>query len=104
MLLGIISLVAAYSIIFMVLMNYEHQGQNSNLIVAIYWVAATITTLGYGDIVFQSPVGRVFSIFVAMSGVAILWAVIMPLMITPRLEHLVRAAPSSAPRGSGGIS
>lgn len=97
MLLGIISLVATYSIIFMVLMNYEHQGQNANLIVAIYWVVATITTLGYGDIVFQSPTGRLFSIFVAMSGVAILWSVIMPLMITPRLEHLVRAAPSSAP-------
>lgn len=97
MLLGIVLLVAAYSIIFVVLMDYENQGQNANLFAAIYWVVITITTLGYGDIVFHSPVGRLFSTFVALSGVAILWAVIMPLLITPRLEHLVRAPPSSAP-------
>jgi Trk K+ transport system NAD-binding subunit len=97
MLLGIVLLVAAYSIIFVALMDYENQGQNANLLAAIYWVAITITTLGYGDIVFHSPVGRLFSTFVALSGVAILWAVIMPLLITPRLEHLVRAPPSSAP-------
>ncbi len=65
---------------------------------ALYWVAVTITTLGYGDIVFHSQLGRFFSIFVALSGIAILWAVIMPLIITPRLEHLVRADLSSAPQ------
>ena len=39
-----------------------------------------------------------FTIIVSLSGVAILWAVIMPLIITPRLEHLVRADLSSAPK------
>lgn len=97
--LGIMLLVATYSVIFMVLMDYEHQDQNANPPSAIYWVIITITTLGYGDIVFHSPIGRLFSIVVAISGVAILWAVIMPLIITPRLEYLVRAAPSSAPKG-----
>jgi len=90
--------VAIYSIMFMVLMNYEHQDQNQRIITAIYWVIITITTLGYGDIVFYSSIGRLFSALVALSGVAILWAVIMPLLITPRLEHLVWAAPSSAPK------
>ena len=92
--LGIMLLVATYSVIFMVLMDYEHQDQNANTIIAIYWVIITITTLGYGDIVFYSPIGRLFSVIVALSGVAILWAVIMPLIITPRLEYLVRAAPA----------
>jgi len=90
--------VAIYSLMFMALMNYEHQDQNLRIINAIYWVIITITTLGYGDIVFYSPIGRLFSALVALSGVAILWAVIMPLVITPRLEHLVWAAPSSAPK------
>ena len=100
--LGIMLLVAAYGLIFMVLMDYEHQDQNANPTSAIYWVIITITTLGYGDIVFYSPIGRLFSVIVALSGVAILWAVIMPLIITPRLEYLVRAAPSSAPKDMKG--
>lgn len=95
--LGIVLVIITYSTIFMVLMSYEHQEQNASFINALYWVIITITTLGYGDIVFYSPIGRFFSAFVALSGVAILWAVIMPLVITPRLEHLVRAAPNSAP-------
>ncbi|MDQ1261522.1 MAG: voltage-gated potassium channel [Euryarchaeota archaeon] len=94
----ILLLVAIYSIIFMVIMNHEHQDQNVRFVNAIYWVMITITTLGYGDIVFYSPIGRLFSVLVALSGVAILWAVVMPLIITPRLEHLVWAAPSSAPK------
>ncbi len=94
--LGIFLLVVFYSTIFIALMRYEGQPENADPLTAIYWVVVTITTLGYGDIIFRSQIGRFFSIFVALSGVAILWAVILPLMITPRLESLVRAAPSSA--------
>lgn len=96
--LDVMLLVALYGLIFMALMNYEHQDQNANPLTAIYWVVITITTLGYGDIVFYSPAGRLFSVLVALSGVALLWAVVMPLIITPRLEYLVRAAPNSAPQ------
>ena len=99
---GILLLVGFYSLIFIELMSLEGQYQNANLLTALYWVAVTITTLGYGDIVFHSQLGRFFSIFVALSGVAILWAVIMPLIITPRLEHLVRADLSSAPKNISG--
>ncbi len=95
---GILLLVVFYSLVFIELMSREGQYQNANPLAALYWVAVTITTLGYGDIVFHSQLGRFFSIFVALSGVAILWAVIMPLIITPRLEHLVRADLSSAPK------
>jgi voltage-gated potassium channel len=87
-----------YSLVFMAMMRFEGQSQNVDIATALYWVVVTITTLGYGDIVFHSPMGRFFSVFVALSGVAILWAVIMPLIITPRLEHLVRADLSSAPK------
>ncbi len=81
----------------MLLMEYEGQSQNINPITAFYWVAATITTLGYGDIVFHSSIGHFFSIIVVFSGLAILWAVAIPLGITPRLERMIKASPSSAP-------
>ncbi|VVB68380.1 Calcium-gated potassium channel MthK [uncultured archaeon] len=97
LILGIFLLLALYSTIFLSLMHYEGQFENVNPLTAFYWVVVTVTTLGYGDIVFHSQVGRFFSIFVALSGVAILWAVIMPLIITPRLEQMIRAVPSSAP-------
>jgi voltage-gated potassium channel len=102
LILGIFLLLALYSTIFVSLMHYESQYENVNPITAFYWVVVTITTLGYGDIVFHSQVGRFFSIFVALSGVAILWAVIMPLIITPRLEQMIRAVPSSAPAKMAG--
>ena len=86
-----------YSLVFMALMSLEGQSQNVNIATAIYWVVVTMTTLGFGDIVFKTAIGYFFTIIVALTGIAILWAVIMPLVITPRLEHLVRAAPSSAP-------
>jgi voltage-gated potassium channel len=91
-----------YSIIFVFLMGYEGQDQNANLITAFYWVASTITTLGYGDIVFHSPLGRFFSVLVVFSGLAILWAVIIPLGVTPRLEKMVKASPTSAPEKMAG--
>lgn len=78
-------------------MKYEGQDQNINPITAFYWVVSTITTLGYGDIVFHSPLGRLFTILVVFSGLAILWAVVIPIVITPRLEKMVKASPTSAP-------
>jgi Trk K+ transport system NAD-binding subunit len=90
-------ILALYSIIFLILMQHEGQSENANLVTAFYWVAATITTLGYGDIVFHSPAGQIFSVIVVFSGLAILWAVVIPLGITPRLDKMIRASPSSAP-------
>jgi voltage-gated potassium channel len=97
LILGIFLLVSFYSLIFMILMSHEGQDLNVDPLTAFYWVVVTITTLGYGDIVFHSQLGRFFSVFVALSGIAILWALILPLIITPRLEHLFIAAPSSVP-------
>jgi voltage-gated potassium channel len=86
-----------YSLIFMLLMRYEGQSQNVFMAKAVYWVVVTMTTLGYGDIVFKSEAGYLFTIIVSLSGIAILWSVVVPLGITPNLERMIRAAPSSVP-------
>ncbi|MDD4652362.1 MAG: NAD-binding protein, partial [Methanothrix sp.] len=87
-----------YSLVFMAVMSFEGQTQNVNIGTALYWVVVTMTTLGYGDIVFKTPIGYLFTIIVSLSGIAILWAVVVPLGITPNLELIVRAIPSSAPQ------
>ncbi len=91
-----------YSLAFMALMNLEGQLHNVNIATAVYWVVVTMTTLGFGDIVFKTPIGYFFTIIVSFSGIAILWAVVIPLGITPNLERIVRAAPSSAPEKMNG--
>ena len=98
LLLLVLVMLALYSMTFIVLMNYEGQRENANFDTAIYWVVVTMTTVGYGDVFFKSAIGRYFSILVSLSGISMLWAVIVPLGVTPNLERLVRAAPISAPR------
>jgi voltage-gated potassium channel len=78
------------------LMIYEGQKQNVDPITAIYWVVETITTLGYGDIIFHSAAGRLFTIIVSVSGLFILWAVVLPFEITPRIEKLAKVIPTAA--------
>lgn len=97
LILAILIPMAVNSFVFMAIMRYEGQFENADLVTAIYWVAETITTLGYGDIVFHGQIGRLFTIIVAFSGIAIFWAVILPLGLTPKIESLVRANPTSAP-------
>lgn len=97
LILAVILPVAIYSLVFMALMSYEGQSQNVDIITALYWVIVSITTLGYGDIVFHSQIGRFFTMIVALSGIAVFWAVILPLGLTPKIESIVRANPTSAP-------
>jgi Trk K+ transport system NAD-binding subunit len=97
LILGVVLLVAVQSVLFMVLMDYDGQPQNADVQTAVYWVMETITTLGYGDIVFRSPLGRLFSTAITLSVIAILWAVILPLIVTPIIESLIRSVPTSAP-------
>lgn len=79
------------------LMFYEGQKQNVDPITALYWVVVTITTLGYGDIVFHSGAGRLFTIIVSISGLFILWAVVLPFEVAPRIERLAKVIPTAAP-------
>jgi len=90
-------LVALYGQIFMELMRYEGQLENVDPVTAVYWVIITMTTVGYGEVIFYSPFGRIFSTLVSLSGIFILFAVALPLIVTPGLERLSSELPSKAP-------
>ncbi|MGK2929323.1 MAG: potassium channel family protein, partial [Acidimicrobiales bacterium] len=65
--LGILTvIVAIYSALFHEIM--EQEGQRYSWITAVYWTLVTMSTLGYGDIAFDSDLGRLFSLAVLLSG------------------------------------
>jgi voltage-gated potassium channel len=82
-------LVLTYCLVFQYLMR-TYENKQYDFITAIYWVIVSMTTVGYGDIYFNSPVGHLFSIVVALSGVMMIFAMLFPLVVTPWLEQTIR--------------
>jgi voltage-gated potassium channel len=74
-LLLLAAVVALHTSIFHVLM--EREGQSHSWIAGLYWTLVVMTTLGFGDITFQSDAGRLFSVVVLLSGVFML-LIVMP--------------------------
>ena len=66
--------IVLFSVIFHMLMARE--GQQHDWFTGIYWTLTTMSTLGYGDIVFQSNLGHVFSMVVLITGVILLLIVL----------------------------
>jgi len=60
----------AYSILFHMLMLYE--GREYSWITGFYWTLTTMSTLGFGDITFNSDLGKFFSVVVLLSGIVFL--------------------------------
>jgi Trk K+ transport system NAD-binding subunit len=93
----LILLVLLYSVLFHVLMVAE--GQRHSWLTGLYWTLTVMTTLGFGDITFQSDLGRVFSVVVLLSGVIFLLVVLpftfIQFFYAPWLEAQSR---SRAPR------
>jgi Trk K+ transport system NAD-binding subunit len=101
----IATLIALYTVTFRALMAAE--GQEHSWIASWYWVMVTMSTLGFGDIVFHSDVGRAFSVVVLMSGVLFL-LVLLPFTFieffySPWLEAQRKArAPRAVPPDTAG--
>jgi voltage-gated potassium channel len=70
----LVAMVTVYSVVFHVLM--EREGQAHSWVTGLYWTLVTMSTLGFGDITFDSDIGRVFSVFVLVSGVLFLLIVL----------------------------
>ena len=93
----VVSLIIVYCAVFLFLMFKEgqhipEQMANVNLVTAVYWVIATMTTVGYGDVYFVGAAGMLFSVAVAISGVVLLFAMLFPLVITPWIESRVKSS------------
>jgi len=94
--------IAAYSVLFHAIMLYEDQ-QHSWL-TGLYWTLTVMSTLGFGDITFQSDLGRSFSILVLFTGIVMLLIVLpftfIRFFYAPWLEAQVRLrAPRQAAEG-----
>jgi Trk K+ transport system NAD-binding subunit len=70
-------LVLLYSVMFQFVMGYE--SRDYSWLSGLYWTLTTMSTLGFGDIVFSSDVGRAFSIVVLLSGIVFM-LVLLPFM------------------------
>lgn len=77
--LGGAALLFSYSAIFRWLMARE--GQTHDWSNALYWTITTMSTLGYGDITFDSTAGRLFSMVVLVSGVLLILVLLPYLFI-----------------------
>ncbi|MGE4556015.1 MAG: potassium channel family protein [Desulfovibrionaceae bacterium] len=65
-------LLIASSICFYFVELKEHD--NGSLLNSIWWVIVTITTVGYGDIVPQTPLGKFLGVLVMLSGIGLVSA------------------------------
>jgi Trk K+ transport system NAD-binding subunit len=59
-------MVAAFATVFHELMDRE--GRSYSWPTSVYWTLTTMTTLGFGDITFESDAGRIFSVVVLLAG------------------------------------
>jgi len=75
MLVGLLAMVAVYSAVFHQIMAAE--GRAFSWPTSVYWTLTTMSTLGFGDITFESDLGRLFSVAVLTTG-ALYILVLMP--------------------------
>jgi voltage-gated potassium channel len=103
--LTLVVLVAIFSVIFQVLMARE--GRDHSWTTGVYWSLTTMSTLGFGDVTFESDAGRAFSVVVLLSG-ALFILVLLPFafiqfVFTPWMESREAArAPRRLPDGTAG--
>lgn len=64
------AVVIIFSFLFHVIMAQE--GQSFSWITGLYWTLTVMSTLGFGDITFESDLGKFFSIIVLLSGIFML--------------------------------
>ncbi len=100
----LLAMIVLYSIAFHFLMAAE--GQQHSWLTGLYWTLTVMSTLGFGDITFQSDAGRVFSMLVLLSGVIFLLVVLpftfIQFFYAPWLEAQSHMRVSRTPGGHPG--
>lgn len=98
-------LVFLFSMLFHFIMEYE--GKDYSFITGLYWTLTVMSTLGFGDITFESDLGKLFSIVVLMTGIMLIM-VLMPFMFIrfvyqPWIDaYNSRRKPRELPEGTSG--
>lgn len=97
----LVAVMLAFGGLFQLIMR-SVEGQEHSFISGMYWVLVTMSTLGFGDIVFQTDTGRIFSAFVLFSGVVLLLIVLPYIFLNyvavPWLQASIRLqAPREVP-------
>lgn len=67
----LLAVITLYSVLFHFLMGAV-EGRYFSWMTGFYWTLTVMTTLGFGDITFESDIGRAFSVLVLLSGVFLL--------------------------------
>lgn len=67
---SLFGLVVVFSTLFHFIMTQE--GRDHHFFDGVYWTFTTMTTLGFGDITFYSPLGKLFSVVVMLTGLVFL--------------------------------
>lgn len=103
--LGLCAMVVVYSVLFHWIMRYE--GREYSWITGFYWTLVTMSTLGFGDITFESDLGKAFSIIVVLSGTVFLLIVLpftfIQFFLAPWIEQRAAArTPRALPRETKG--
>ncbi|WNG54318.1 potassium channel protein [Archangium gephyra] len=105
LLLVLLMLVVVFTVLFHVLMARE--GKQHSWLTGLYWTLTVMSTLGFGDITFQSDLGRAFSVVVLVSGIIFL-LVLLPFTFiqffyAPWMEAQRQSrAPRSLPEDAAG--
>ena len=58
------------------------EGESYSFLTGVYWVLSTMSTLGLGDIVFTTGAGRLFTVWVLLTGIVLLLVVLPFAFIT----------------------
>ncbi len=97
----LLGIVVLYTVAFHVIM-VSVEGKDHSWVTGFYWTLTVMSTLGFGDIVFDSDIGRIFSILVLLSGIVLL-LILLPFTLirsfyAPWLEAQIRGrAPRKVP-------
>lgn len=98
--------IAVYAVLFHLIMAYV-EGREFSWFTGVYWTLTVMTTLGFGDITFESDIGRVFSTVVLLSGMVLLLIVLPFLFIryfyAPWLEEQIRRRGQPPQRVPAGV-
>ncbi|NBB74704.1 MAG: potassium transporter TrkA [Bacteroidetes bacterium] len=102
----LVAVIVAFTVLFHFIMLYA-EGREHSWITGLYWTLTVMSTLGFGDITFQTDIGRLFSVIVLITGIVMLLIVLpfafIRFFYAPWLEAQIHSrAPRELPETTEG--